>query len=143
MPSLIYNTTSGVIALATDGTIASLADYVDDPENYTILTTDTLKSPHRYYVDVSQNPVVTVEKTNVPYTISATTVPADGSTNVVISGLPNDCLARLAEAGNANWLESTTITDNTLSINFDAAGTYYVRFLTAYNLETTQEITVT
>ena len=75
-------------------------------------------TPSTEYVDVATKTIV--PRPTLTPTISATSVPADGTTTIDITGLPNPTDFELEGPARA----SGTTTDGTLQLTFDTPGTY-------------------
>jgi hypothetical protein len=72
----------------------------------------------QYYVDLgTYQPVA---KAEIPYQQSVASVPGDGVSEMVISGLPNPTQARI-------WSNSETVTDGSLELTFNAPGEYQLK----------------
>ena len=91
------------------------------------------------FVDVTGTPTLTAKSTS-PVTIDITTVVADGVTPITVSNIPNPSKVRVKSG---SYHETTDVTDGTLAITFDTAGTYRIHIHSRSALTKTIEVTAT
>lgn len=127
---IIYDETSGFIFFKRK----SLLPFDPLPEGQILLEVDDLPRKNTI-VDVSTGEIVYAA--DIPYTLSSSSVPADGITEVTIGGLPPN--TRMVCEG----MEMTVIADKEVQLTFDTAGFHILQFFNVCYKDTEVSIEAT